>query len=82
MKDQILGKLQGWKHVLLSQTGRKVLIKAVIQAIPTYSMNLFKFLESICKEMDSLVINFWWGHDMKERHIHWVSKDLIRLPKA
>ncbi|RXI02924.1 hypothetical protein DVH24_003002 [Malus domestica] len=32
--------------------------------------------------MDSLVTNLWWGHDVRERHIHWVSKDILRLPKA
>lgn len=82
VKERILGKLQGWKHALLSQVRKKVLIKAMIQAIPAYLMNLFKFPKSICKEMDSLVTNLRWGPDIRERHIHWVSKDILRLPKA
>lgn len=49
VKDRILAKIQGWKHVLLLQTGWEVLIKVVVQAIPTYPMNLFKFPASICK---------------------------------
>lgn len=60
----------------------EVLIKAMVQAIPAYPMNLFKFPETICKELDSLLSNFWWGHATRERHIHWVSQDILKLPKA
>lgn len=45
-------------------------------------MNLFKFPETSCKKIDSLIIDFWWGHATAERHIHSVSKDNLRLPKA
>ena len=38
LKERAWRKLQGWEGKLLSQVGRKVLIKAVIQAIPTYVM--------------------------------------------
>ncbi|GJT12918.1 hypothetical protein Tco_0859960 [Tanacetum coccineum] len=36
--DRVLQKMKGWKQKLLSQSGREVLIKSVIQAIPTYAM--------------------------------------------
>ncbi|PWA55547.1 hypothetical protein CTI12_AA426470 [Artemisia annua] len=39
--DKVLQKLQGWKQKVLSQAGREVLIKSVIQAIPTYAMQCF-----------------------------------------
>ena len=39
IKERIWKKLQGWKEKLLSQAGREILIKSVIQAIPTYSMS-------------------------------------------
>ena len=35
LKQRVWKKLQGWEGKLLSQFGREVLIKAVIQAIPT-----------------------------------------------
>ena len=41
IKERIWRKLQGWEEKLLSQVGREILIKAVVQAIPTYSMCCF-----------------------------------------
>ena len=42
IKERVQRKLQGWEGKFLSQVGREVLIKAVIQAIPTYAMGCFK----------------------------------------
>ena len=42
IKERIWKKLKGWKEKLLSQAGREILVKAVIQEIPTYTMSYFK----------------------------------------
>ena len=44
IKEKIWRKLQGWESRILSQVGREVLIKAVIQAIPTFTMGFSKSL--------------------------------------
>lgn len=36
IKECIWSKMQGWKEKLLSQAGKEIMIKAVIQSIPTY----------------------------------------------
>ena len=46
-------KTQGWKDKLLSQASREVLLKAVVQAIPTYSMNCFKLTQTLCPELET-----------------------------
>lgn len=40
IKESVWSKLNGWKKNLLSQAGREVLIKAIIQAFPTFAMKL------------------------------------------
>jgi len=39
LKDRIWKKLQGWKGLMLSRAGKEILIKAMAQSIPTYTIN-------------------------------------------
>ena len=48
IKEKLSKKLAGWKEKLLSKAGKKILIKAVAHAIPTYTMSCFKILDSLC----------------------------------
>lgn len=61
VKDKLAKKLAGWKEKLLSKVGKEILIKAVAQTIPTYTMSCFKVPDSLCDEMTSLITNLWWG---------------------
>nr|XP_023927486.1 uncharacterized protein LOC112038880 [Quercus suber] len=82
IKDRIWTKLQGWKQKLLSQAGREVLLKAVIQAIPTYSMSCFKLPTTLCHEIEIMIRKFWWGQRGDRRRIHWVKWRTLCRPKA
>ncbi|KAB2621987.1 hypothetical protein D8674_024169 [Pyrus ussuriensis x Pyrus communis] len=81
VKGRVMEKLQGWKQSTLSRAGKEVLIKAVIQAIPAYPMCIFKFPAAVCQELDALVAGFWWGCKEGAQKIHWVSKEVLGLPK-
>ncbi|XP_068339108.1 uncharacterized protein [Pyrus communis] len=81
VKGRIMEKLQGWKQSSLSRAGKEVLIKAVIQAIPAYPMSIFKFPKVVCNELDALVAGFWWGSKEGANKIHWVSKEVLGIPK-
>ena len=72
-KDQVGRKITSWKGKLLSNGGREILIKAVAQAMPTYTMSCFKLLKSLSQEMNSMMSNFWWGQKEKERKMAWIS---------
>ena len=39
VKERVWKKLKGWKSCLLSRAGKEVLLKLVIQAIPSYAMS-------------------------------------------
>ena len=74
--------VQGWKEQLLSQAGREVLLKVVIQAIPTYAMSCFKLPITLCNEIESLIKKFWWGQQGEQRKIHWSKWSTLCKPKS
>ena len=53
--DHVGRKIAGWKGKLLSTAGREILIKAVAQATPMYTMNCFKLPESLCNELNTKI---------------------------
>jgi hypothetical protein len=71
-----------WKTKFLSQAGKEVLIKAVVQAIPIYSMSMFLLPKELCKELNSVMQNFWWGHKENDKKIRWLSWEKMGLSKA
>ena len=71
IKDRVWGKLQGWKEKMLSQVGKEVLLKAVVQAIPTFAMSCFGFPISLSQDIEMLICKFWWGQRGDRRKIHW-----------
>lgn len=81
IKERVWAKIRGWKGKLLSQAGREVLLKAVVQAILAYSMSCFKLPQSFCYEIEIMIRKFWWGQRGKRRKIHWVKWSKMCRPK-
>ena len=72
-KERVWSKLQGWRERLLSQVGREVLLKAVVKAIPTYSMSCFRLPDRLCSDQEGLMRRFWWGYSDEKKKICWIS---------
>ena len=79
--EKLNSKLQGWKAKLLSQAGRSTLISSTLQSIPLYIFSCFTVPETTCKKMDSIVRDFWWGHNQGERKMHFLNWGKICQPK-
>ena len=73
IEERVWKKIQGWKEKLLSQAGREILIKAVVQVIPTYTMSCFKLLVGLYTEMESMIRKFLCGQKGDRRKMHWVK---------
>ena len=43
------------------------------QAIPTYSMSLFKLPKTMCDTINSSLAKYWWGQIKDEKKILWIN---------
>ena len=68
------------KYIL--KLGREILIKTVAQAIPTYSMSLFKLPKVLYEEINSILAEYRWGQLRNEKKIHWIKWSNLCEPKA
>ncbi|KAA3454905.1 reverse transcriptase [Gossypium australe] len=55
--DRINMRIDGWSTRWLSQGGKEIFIKSVLQAIPTYAMLCFLLPKTFCEKIESKLIN-------------------------
>ncbi|XP_075675045.1 uncharacterized protein LOC142644284 [Castanea sativa] len=73
LKQRVSNKLARWKEKLISSARKEVLIKAVAQAVPSYTMSCFKLPNTLCDELIGMVRPFWWGQVKDEKKLAWMS---------
>ena len=66
---------------MLSRARKEILIKAVVQAIPTYTISVFKLPNTLGDEMIGMVQKFWWGETNEKKKTKMVSWDKVCTPK-
>ncbi|KAF5470770.1 hypothetical protein F2P56_011261 [Juglans regia] len=71
--DRTWSRVSNWKNKYLSVAGKEVLLKAVLQAIPTYAMGMFLIPISITNKLNQLLRKFWWGFNEDSSKIQWVN---------
>jgi hypothetical protein len=70
-KEMVWNQLSNWKVKFLSQANKEVLLKAMVQAIPTYYMGVFQLPISLCRDINKMMQQFWWSHmEKKKSKIH------------
>ena len=73
VREKITKKVTEWKEKFISKAGREILIKTVTQAVPTYTMSIFKIPKQICEDINSVLARYWWGQLQGEKKVHWMS---------
>lgn len=72
--------MDGWNNASRPR-GKEVLIKSVVQAIPTYLMTFFRLTRGLCKHITGLIRKFWWGCKEGKRKTIWVAWDDMVMQK-
>ncbi|KAL0385864.1 UNVERIFIED_CONTAM: hypothetical protein Sradi_2980700 [Sesamum radiatum] len=60
LTNKVWIKLQSWKCKNLSQAGKVVLLKSVVQPIPVFLMSCFQVPLLVCREIEGLMVDFLW----------------------
>jgi len=58
IKDRVWNRINSWSSKCLSKSGREVMIKSVLQAIPTYVMSLFQLPSSLITTIERMMNAF------------------------
>ncbi|KAL0355318.1 UNVERIFIED_CONTAM: hypothetical protein Sradi_3978700 [Sesamum radiatum] len=74
IRGKVWKRLQSWKCINLSQAGKLVLLKSIVQAMPTFVMGCFLIPTTLCRELESMMADFVW-HNIESRRVHWISWD-------
>lgn len=72
IKRRIIAKINNWNSRFLSRSGREMLLKNVVQVIPTFAMSVFLLPNDLCTKIERIMNSFWWGCENKEgKGIRW-----------
>uniref|UniRef100_A0A803Q660 Reverse transcriptase n=1 Tax=Cannabis sativa TaxID=3483 RepID=A0A803Q660_CANSA len=82
LKNKIIARLNSWDGKFLSRAGKEILLKTVIQSIPTYAMSVFLIPLKICNDIEKLMASFWWKtKSANGQGIIWKSWDRLAVHK-
>ena len=78
--DKIKNKLSAWKGNLLSMAGRLTLIKSVIEISFIYSFWVYKWPDSLIKELNKCIRKFLWTKSLFNRKLDTVAWKKVCQP--
>lgn len=81
IKDEFLKRGEDWTEKYLSGVGIEILVKSVLQALPTYAMGVFKFPTNLCDDLSHMIWDFWWGDEKEWKKVHWIAWNKTIKPK-
>ncbi|KAL9664847.1 hypothetical protein QQ045_020256 [Rhodiola kirilowii] len=79
--DKVWKRVNDWKGKLISTAGREILVKAVPQALPVYTMSVYHLPRRVIDEVTKLIQQFWWNKKGSNRGISWVKKEVLQKKK-
>lgn len=61
LKENVQSKIRSWDGKNMTRSGKEVLVKSVVQTLPTYAMSVFLLPLEITREIKKSLSKFWWN---------------------
>ncbi|KAM6548720.1 hypothetical protein CsatB_020396 [Cannabis sativa] len=82
LKTKVIARINSWDGKLLSRADKEILLKTLVQSLPTYAMSVFLLLLGTCNEIEKLMALLWWkSSSSKGKGIIWRSWDCMAAHK-
>lgn len=76
LKDRLYNRVNHWCIQSLSQWGKELFIKSILQ-LPTYSMSCFLLPNSAYCKLERIINKLWWQKHKNKWGIHWCNWNQI-----
>ncbi|XP_012849427.1 PREDICTED: caffeic acid 3-O-methyltransferase-like [Erythranthe guttata] len=80
LRDRTWARIKSWNAKQFSKAGKEILIKAVLQAIPSYVMSCFLLPQGLLVEIEAAIRRFWWGNQ-NGKPMAWIVWNKLCKPK-
>ncbi|GAU46665.1 hypothetical protein TSUD_184530 [Trifolium subterraneum] len=71
---------------MVDRSSKEIMIKSVLQAIPSYVMSMFILPASLIDDIETMINVFWWRNGSTNNNntkgIHWLAWERLACPKA
>lgn len=81
IRERIQKCINGWGEKTLSKAGKEVLIKSVLQSIPTYIMSCFMLPGYLLRSIEAVIWSLWWGNG-RSKTMAWLSWEQMCKAKS
>ena len=70
VRDKAWARIQNWKRKNLSRVGKEILLKSIIQAVPSYIMIIFNLPCTMVRRLEAMIKKFVWSQAVDRKRIH------------
>ncbi|KAL8100447.1 hypothetical protein AgCh_032636 [Apium graveolens] len=83
LKDMVCSQVNKWNGKCISRSGKEVLIKTAVQALPTYAMSLFLLPQDITKHIEKTLASYWWKTSQNSNSwLNWMCWERMTRHKS
>lgn len=79
---KIQNRIDTWKFIHLSAPGKLILINAILSALSTHIISIYKIPKTITNKINSTLLRFWWKSDKDRKPIYWRKRSVLEKHKC